>query len=138
MNIYIQLLIETIIIFVGIYLFNYFIFVRKNKKLKKNEMPLELIYLCGIYEIDPKKINFRKFQYAYCLINSFIITTTYLIVTYLVKYMLLKVIIGIVVLVLLIIICYGLLGRHYLYQQLEQEEKELQEKRQKNNKKAKK
>ena len=116
-NIYIQLLIETLIIFVGIFLFNYFIFVRKNKKLDKKEMPLELTYLAGIYGINPQKIKFRQFQYAYCFINSFIITTTYLLVTYLIKTMLMKVILGIVILVLLIIICYGLLGRYYLYKE---------------------
>ena len=114
-NIYIQVLIETIIIFLMVFLFNYFIFVRKNKKLKKDEMPLELIYLSHIYGIDTKKINFRRFQYAYSLLNSFIITSTYLAVIYLIKTMIMKVIIGIVLLILLIIVCYGLLGRYYLY-----------------------
>ena len=112
MNIYLQLLIETIIIFVAVFLLNYLLFVRKNKKLKKDDMPLELIYLANIYDIDPKKINFRKFQYTYSLINSFIITTTYLLVIYLIKSMIVKVVAGIVILILLIIICYGLLGRY--------------------------
>ena len=114
MNIVLQIIIEIAIVFALVFLFNYFIFVRKNKKLKKDEMPLELIYLSGIYGIDPKKINFRKFQYTYSLINAFIITTTYMLVIYLVKTMLMKVIIGIILLILLIIICYGLLGRYYL------------------------
>lgn len=116
-NIYIQVTIETIIVFTLVFLFNYIFFVRKNKKLKKDEMPLELIYLSHIYGINPKKLKYRKFQYTYSLINSFIITSTYLAVIYLVKTMILKVIIGIVLLILLIIICYGLLGRYYLYQQ---------------------
>ena len=113
MNIYIQILIESLIIFTAVFLLNYFLFVRKNKKLKKNDMPLELIYLANIYSIDPKKINYRKFQYAYSLINSFIITTTYQLVIYLIKSMLIKVIAGIVIVILLIIICYGLLGKYY-------------------------
>ena len=121
MNIYTQILVETLIVYIAVFLLNYLLFVRKNKKLKTNEMPLELIYLSSIYGIDPKRIHFRKFQYAYSLINAFIITTTYLIVIYLIKTMLMKVIIGIVLLILLIIICYGLLGRFYQYQ----EEKEL-------------
>lgn len=112
-----QILIEAGIVFVLVFLLNYFLFVRKNKKLKEKEMPLELIYLSAIYGIDPKKINFRRFQYTYSVLNSFIITTTYMLVVYLVKYMLLKVIIGIVLLILLIIICYGLLGRYYLYKE---------------------
>ena len=117
MNKPIQIVLETSIIFIAIFLLNYFLFVRKNKKLKTKDMPLELIYLSGIYGIDPKKINYRKFQYTYCILNAFIITTTYMLVVYLVKYMLLKVVIGIVLLILLIIICYGLLGRYYLYKE---------------------
>lgn len=117
MNKITQIIIEASIIFVLVFLLNYFLFVRKNKKLKEKEMPLELIYLSGIYGIDPKKINFRRFQYTYSLINSFIITTTYMLVIYLVKYMLLKVILGIVILILLITICYGLLGRYYIYKE---------------------
>ena len=113
----VQIVIEIIIVFTLMFMFNYFIFVRKNKKLKKNEMPLELIYLSGIYGIDPKQINFRKFQYTYSLINAFIITTTYMLVIYLIKTMLMRVIIGIILLILLIIICYGLLGRYYLSQE---------------------
>ena len=85
-------IIETILVFVGMFLFNYILFVRKNKKLKKNEMPLELIYLSNIYGIDPKKLNYRKFQYTYSLLNAFIITATYLCVTYLIKTMILKVV----------------------------------------------
>lgn len=117
MNITLQIIIEILVVFTLVFLLNYFLFVRKNKKLKKDEMPLELIYLSGIYGIDPKKINFRRFQYAYSLINAFIITTTYMLVIYLIRTMIMKVIIGIVILILLIIICYGLLGRYYLYKE---------------------
>ena len=114
-------IIETLIIFIAVFLFNYFVFVRKNKKLKQDEMPLELIYLSSIYGINPKKLKYRKFQYTYSFLNAFIITSTYLAVTYLIKTMLMKVIIGIVLLILLIIICYGLLGRYYLYKEEKEE-----------------
>ena len=117
MNLVTQIIIEILVVFVLVFLLNYFLFVRKNKKLKKDEMPLELVYLSGIYGIDPKKINFRRFQYAYSLINAFIITTTYMLVIYLVKAMIFKIIIGVVILILLIIICYGFLGRYYLWKQ---------------------
>ena len=124
MNLFTQIIIEAAIVFILVFLLNYFLFVRKNKKLEKDEMPLELIYLSGIYGINPKKINFKAFQYTYSLINSFIITTTYLLVIYLIKTMLLKVIIGIVLLILLIIICYGFLGRYYLYKEEKEKNKE--------------
>ena len=112
-----QIIIEIVIVFTAVFLLNYFLFVRKNKKLKKDEMPLELIYLSGLYGIDPKKVNFRRFQYTYSIINSFIITTTYMLVIYLVKTMVFKIILGIVIIVLMIIISYGLLGRYYLYRE---------------------
>ena len=128
-KIYIQLIIETIIIYIVVFLFNYFGFVRKNKKLKKDEMPLELIYLSSIYAIDPKKIKFRQFQYTYSLLNAFIITATYLAVTYLIKTMLMKVILGIVILILLIILCYGLLGRYYLYKEIKESQKKKKAKK---------
>ena len=117
------LIIETVIIYLAIFLFNYFVFVRKNKKLKKDDMPLELIYLAHIYQIDPRKVKFRSFQYTYCFLNAFIVTSTYLAVTYLVHNPLLKVVIGIVLLILLIIICYGLLGRFYSYRQQKETKK---------------
>ena len=123
MNLLTQIIIEIVVIFILVFLLNYFLFVRKNKKLKKDEMPLELIYLSSIYGIDPKKINFRRFQYTYSIINSFIITTTYMLVIYLVKTMIMKIIIGTVILVLLIIICYGLLGRYYLYKEIKESKK---------------
>ena len=112
-----QIIIEIAIIFTMIFLLNYFLFIRKNKKLNKDEMPLELIYLSGIYGIDVKKINFRRFQYIYSLINSFIITTTYMLVIYLINGMILRIILGIIIMVLLIIICYGLLAKYYLYKE---------------------
>jgi len=117
------ILIETLIVYTAVFLFNYIFFVRKNKKLKKDEMPLELIYLSHIYGINPQKLNYRKFQFTYSFINAFIITATYLAVIYLIKTMIVKVIIGIVLLILLIIICYGLLGRYYIYQEEKNKDK---------------
>lgn len=136
-----QFIIETLIIYAAIFLFNYIVFVKKNKNLKKDEMPLELIYLSSIYAIDPKRLNYRRFQYTYCFINAFIITATYLIVTYLIKAMIFKVVIGIVLLVMLIIICYGLLGRYYLHKEIKElrkEEEEKNTKKKKRNRKRKK
>lgn len=131
MSIYLQLTIETFIVFTSVFCLNYFLSVKKNKKITKKDLPLELYCITNIYELDPKMIDFHKFQRTCALINSFIITFTYLMVIYLVKYMILKVIIGIVLLILLILICYGLLGKYYCYR----EEKLLSNK--KNNKSSK-
>ena len=112
----------------------YFVFTTsgmKNKKVNKNnkkdgkkknknsddDVPLELVYLTGIYGIDPKNVNKMGVRFAYSSINSFVISTTYIISVYLVKNVILKVCIAIVVLILLIIVCYGLLGRYYIYKE---------------------
>lgn len=134
-NVYVQVLIEAAVIFIGIFLFNYIGFVRKNKKLKKNDMPLELIYLSYIYALEPKYIKFRQFQYIYSFLNAFIITVTYICVVFLVKTMILKVVLGIVLLILLIIICYGILGRYYRYKEDLILEAQKQQKQKKGNSK---
>ena len=109
----IGIIIEYFIIFLVMIIFNYFIFVRKKKKLDKKRIPVELAYLLVLYKLDIKKINYRKFLWTYSIINSFIVATIYIIVLYLVEGFIWQLIIGAVLLFLLIIICYGLLGRYY-------------------------
>ena len=113
-NIYIRILLEYILVFLGVFVINYILFVRKNKKYNKNKVPIELLYLVRVYNLDIKKIKYKKFIWIYSLINTFIISTVYIIITYLLENLLLQIIIGIVLLLLLIIICYGLLGRYYI------------------------
>ena len=91
--------------------------IKKKNKNSDDDVPLELVYLTGIYGIDPKNINKKVFRFVYSVINSFVISTTYIISVYLVKNVILKVCIAVVVLILLIIACYGLLGRYYIYKE---------------------
>lgn len=108
-----SMLLEYIIVFIAMFILNYFLFIRKKTKLNKKKVPIELNYLISIYKIDVKKIDYKKFVWIYNLINAFIIATIYIIVVYLVKNLILQIIIGMILLILLIIICYGLLGRYY-------------------------
>ena len=108
-----SILLEYIIVFIAMFILNYFLFIRKKTKLNKKKVPIELNYLISIYKIDVKKIDYKKFVWIYNLINAFIIATIYIIVVYLVKNLILQIIIGMILLILLIIICYGLLGRYY-------------------------
>ena len=59
------IVIEGIVIFILIWLFNYFFFVRKMRKFRKDDMPLELIYLANVCDIDPTKVDYHKFQIKY-------------------------------------------------------------------------
>lgn len=110
-----KIVIEGVIVYVLMFILDYF--ASKPKKGKKKEMQMELYYLSGLYGIDTKKIDKKKFLIVSCVLNAFIITTIYLVLVYLVKSILLKVLIGVVLLTLLIIIVYGLLGKYYLWRE---------------------
>ncbi|MEE3342998.1 MAG: hypothetical protein VZS44_02795 [Bacilli bacterium] len=112
-----RIFIEYILVFILVYLLNYFLLVRNNKKLKKKDMSPELVYLNKLYDIDVKKIDYKKFVYINAFLNTFIVTSIYIIIIYLISSLILRIILGIVLLLLMIIICYGLLGRYYLWLQ---------------------
>jgi len=113
-NTYLGIFVEYLIVFVVLFILHYFFFVKKNKKYNKDKIPLELLYLVRLYGLDVKKINYKKFVWIYSLINTFIISTVYIIIFYLLNNLILRIVIGCVLLILFIIICYGLLGRFYL------------------------
>ena len=109
----IGIILEYLIVFTIILIINYFLYVRKKKRLNKKKMPVELFYLISMYKLDIKKINYKKFLWIYSFVNTFIVSTIYIIVVYLVEGFIWQLLIGMVLLILLIIICYGLLGRYY-------------------------
>lgn len=109
----IGIILEYLIVFIIIFIINYFLYIRKKKRLNKNKVPVELYYLVSMYKLDIKKIKYKKFLWIYSFINTFIVSTIYIIVVYLVEGFLWQLLIGTVLLILLIIICYGLLGRYY-------------------------
>ena len=113
-NIYLKILLEYLLVFIAVFIVNYLLFVRKNKRFNKNKTPIELLYLIRVYDLDVKKIKYKKFVWIYSLINTFIISTVYILITYLLDKLIMQIIIGVILLVLFIIICYGLLGRYYM------------------------
>ena len=110
-------LLEYVIVFVVLYLFYYFLSIKNNLKYNKDKMPVELLYLKKIYKVSVNKENYSSFVKASAVINSFIISTIYIILIYLVKGWILRIILGIILLILLIIICYGVLARYYLWKE---------------------
>lgn len=109
-----RILLEFLLVFVVIGICYYIFFAKKRKKYSKKDVCLELYYLINVYGINPKKIDFKKFNIACSIINAFIISSVYIVVFYLVKGLVFQIIIGIVLLLLLIIICYGILARIYI------------------------
>ena len=104
---------EYVIVFLLVFVINYFLFIRKKKRYNKKKVPVELAYLLLVYKIDVKKINYKRFVWIYSLVNTFIVSTVYMIVMYLVEGIVWQLIVGIILLVLLTIICYGIMGRVY-------------------------
>lgn len=85
-----------------------------RKKDNKRKAPTELLYLKRVYHINSKKVNYHKFGYLITFMNTFIISTIYIILMYLLKSWIARIIVGIILLILMIIICYGIIGRYYL------------------------
>ena len=80
----IGIILEYLIVFIIILIISYFVYVRNKKKLNKNKAPIELCYLVNMYRLDIKKINYKNFLWIYSFINTFIVSTIYIIVVYLV------------------------------------------------------
>lgn len=111
------ILFEYFVVFVAVFIMNYFMFIRGKKEYNKNKIPTELLYLKKVYHVNVSKIDYGKFVVIYSLINTFIIATIYIIIMYLVDTMIFKLIIGAILLVLMIIICYGFLAKYYLWKE---------------------
>lgn len=107
------IVIEYIISYALIFLLYYFLFIRKQTKYNKDKVPIEYAYLVGLYKLNEKKINYKKFIYQIAFINCFILSTTYIIVSKLISKFIWQLLGGIVIIGLLIVICYELLGRYY-------------------------
>lgn len=113
----IKYLVEFVIVFIVLFLFNYFVInikERKKKRVGKKEVSSSLYYLVLIYGIDINKVNYHQFIIISSLVNSLIISSVYMVLTYLVQNLILKIVLGIILLGLMIIICYGILGNYYL------------------------
>lgn len=106
-----NILLEYLIVFIGVLIINYYFNKFNRKNLDKKTLTPELLYLKKIYKVNIRdKDNFYR---TIIVINSFIITTIYIILMYLLNSWILRIIIGIILLILMIIICYGILGRYY-------------------------
>ena len=112
-----NIILEYFIVFIGVFIFNYFATRVTNKKLSKNQVPTEVLYLKKVYQVTIPKKSYSKFMMICSLINTFIISTIYMIIMYLLNHIILRIIIGVILLILMIIICYGFLAKYYLWKE---------------------
>ena len=112
-----NIVLEYVVVFIGVFIFNYFATKVSSKKLSKNQVPTEVLYLKKVYRVTIPKKSYPKFMIICSLINTFIISTIYIIIMYLVNRIILRIIIGVILLILMIIICYGFLAKYYLWKE---------------------
>lgn len=108
-----SVLLEYIIVFVAVLIINLFISKINRNNLPKGGMLPEVIYLKKVYKISIGKNDIGRLSKVVVFVNSFIITTIYIILMYLLDSWIFRIVVGIVLLILMIIICYGILGRYY-------------------------
>ncbi len=106
-----EFLFNFILIFVIVYISFYFVSVRKARKNSKR-VPVEVQYLLIRYQIDLKKIRYKKFVNSVALIGSFDIALVGAIVL-LVKGILFQLLFGFILFVPVILISFHLLGKYY-------------------------
>ena len=99
-----------LIIFVLFYLlYLFFVILRKKKLAKFNDSPY-IKYLAKVYKLDLKKQEPKKLAHLVALANSFIVSTTFLIV-FGIKNYLLMVLIALVTIIPLSLLVYYIVGK---------------------------
>ncbi len=104
-----KILISYVIYFVVIYLFYLFTVILNKKKHEKYKRSKQIMLFVKRYNLDFKKISFTKFLNIVALTNSFIMSTTIMLLEY-VPNLFLKLVIAFVALMALIPSCYRLIG----------------------------
>ena len=104
-----KLLLSYVIYFVVIYLFYFFTVIIRKNKYEKYKRSRQIMFFVKRYNLDFKKISFSKFLNIVALTNSFIMSTTIMLLEY-VPNLFLKLVIAFVALMILILACYKLIG----------------------------
>lgn len=106
-----EFLFNFIVIFILIYAFYYVFSVRKARKNGK-KVPVEVQYLLIRYQIDLKKIRYKKFVNSVGLVASFDMALVGAIVLF-VKGIIFQLLFGIILFIPIILISFHLLGKYY-------------------------
>ncbi len=108
-----EYIITYCIVFIIVYLIYLLFVVKRKKSIEKLKNSLEVRFLINRYHIDIDNMNIRSLSNKIALCNSFIISTTFIIVLF-VKHFILKMLLGFVILFPLILISYHILAKSLL------------------------
>ena len=108
-------LIEFVLVFIFCYLVYLFgiILRKKRNKFNPKKLKVEESYLISKYNIDMKKINYKKYLHLIAISNSLIFSITLQIIT-IFDGLIWQLLLSIVVITPLIIIVYSLIGKYYV------------------------
>jgi len=112
MNIYIECLIDFVVLFTLIFLV-YMVFI--NKKRKKDDTlkkASEVKMIIARHNLNMKKIKYKNLLLSVSIANSFILSFTAVLIIH-IKSIWLSLLIGFIVVVLLTYSLYEIIGRHY-------------------------
>ena len=110
----VKIIIEFMLIFILCYLC-YLIFVilnKKNNKFKVRKPRMEDAFLMVKFNIDFKKVNYKKYLHLTSIVNSFILALTVELVQ-MVKGIFFQILLSIIFLIPLILIIYVIIGKYY-------------------------
>lgn len=108
-----EYIITYFVVFIIVYLIYLLFVVKRKKSIEKLKKSLEVRFLINRYHIDIDNINIRSLSNKIALCNSFIISTTFIIVLF-IEHFILKMLLGFIVLFPLILISYHILAKSLL------------------------
>lgn len=98
--------------FVVVFLIYELILVRKHKKGKSDKRPVEVTYLLNRYNLNLKKVNYKKLLNIVSLVSSFDIAVVVTVMG-LTDNFLLEILIGCFLTIILILSSYSIVGKIY-------------------------
>ena len=98
--------------FLIVYLFYLFLVVKRDKGMEAFKNGKQVLFFKNAYNLDLKKLDYKKFAGSLSLVNAFIVAFTVTIIEFIDGYVL-KLLVGFVILIPLILICYYILGKIY-------------------------
>lgn len=126
-------MIERIIEFVCVFVFCYLVYLfgimlrKKRNKFNPKKLKVEETYLISKYNIDMKKVNYKRHLNLIAISNSLIFAITLEVVT-ITDRLLWQLLFSIAVLVPLIVLTYSIIGKYYIKKGYKVDAKVIKEK----------
>jgi len=108
----IRIIAESIITFLVIFIFYYFLIIKKCKK-DKHYVSTEVNLILILYRIDYKKIDLLQMTKVVCLVNSIGLSLVISFISIFKEKMIILLLLGTVIAVILMLIIYSFIGNYY-------------------------